>query len=70
MQTFTKQDVAKLAGVVPSTLLRHLDQGVIPEPSVVVGRRRLYTPEEALVVVSHFSQHERYTQINKDKEGN
>jgi len=52
MQTFTKQDVAKLAGVVPSTLLRHLDQGVIPESSVVVGRRRLYTPEEALVVVS------------------
>lgn len=65
-RTFSRSDLAGLAGVTPKTLQEHIDKGVIPGPSVQRGRRMRYTQAEAEAVLAHFAGRQKYDPVKSD----
>jgi hypothetical protein len=54
MKTYTQTEIAELSMISPSCMQKHLTKCLIPEPSVIAGRRRLYDEEGKDLVVAYF----------------
>lgn len=58
-------EIARLCGVSPATISRHLDLGVILPGEVVLGRRRLYTPAQVESIVRYFRERTKGETLGK-----
>jgi DNA-binding transcriptional MerR regulator len=60
-------ELARLCGVSPATISRHIDQGAIPEGEVRLGKRWLYSPTQVEAIVRFFSERSKGETLGKYK---
>ena len=57
---YTSGEVADMLGLAHETFIYHVRRGYVPAPQSVLGKRRYYSVESALAVMSYFRSRRRY----------
>ena len=58
-------ELARLCGVSPQTISRHVDRGVIPGGEIQLGRRRLFATAQVEAIARYFEERARGETLGK-----
>lgn len=62
---FSQSELARLCGVSPATISRHVDQRVIPVGEIQLGRRRQYSETQVQAITRFYSERTRGETLGK-----
>ena len=60
-----KSELARLCGVSPATIFRHLEQGAIPIGEITLGKRKLYSPAQVEKIVRFYEERQKGETLGK-----